>query len=292
MYTISSVIYKATNIINQKSYIGYTNNFEGRKRGHIKDSKSGSQFIFHRAIRKYGEENFIWEIVFESWDNDFCLLIGEDLIIQNYDSIRNGYNMIPGGKKPPINRMFGDENPTRKYGISEHQRNTARHTFLTNNPMNRPESREKVRISKLGERNPNFGDNRSLEEKYGIEKAVEMKRNMSEKMSGQNNPMYGKSPIPHNKGKSASIETRMKMSKSHKERNTEEVIEKRRDQTKYVFKKLDTDEIYIGKIRDFLLRYGYQPQGRIYINNVIKGKQKYYKKWIVYRQENPPPSIE
>lgn len=53
------IIYKATNTKNNKSYIGQTiKKLDDRKRSHINRAKSGSEYYFHRSIRRYGEEFF------------------------------------------------------------------------------------------------------------------------------------------------------------------------------------------------------------------------------------------
>lgn len=88
-------IYKVTNNINGKIYIGQTNNFEKRKREHILEKDDNS--IFHKALRKYGAENFTWQVI------DFCnskkQIDGmERFYILKYKSFKpNGYNMTKGG---------------------------------------------------------------------------------------------------------------------------------------------------------------------------------------------------
>lgn len=43
---------------NGKRYIGQTiNSFEGRKSAHLSAANNGCNYIFYRAIRKYGAEN-------------------------------------------------------------------------------------------------------------------------------------------------------------------------------------------------------------------------------------------
>lgn len=57
------IVYKATNKINNKVYIGITTKtLEHRKRIHIRDSKTKDTY-FYRALRKYSENNFEWEII-------------------------------------------------------------------------------------------------------------------------------------------------------------------------------------------------------------------------------------
>lgn len=57
------IIYKCTNIINDKIYIGKTSKtLEWRMKIH-KQSSSYDDSLFYRAIRKYGFEKFKWEII-------------------------------------------------------------------------------------------------------------------------------------------------------------------------------------------------------------------------------------
>lgn len=98
-------IYKATNIVNGKVYIGQTSiTVEHRWNEHLKGSKNErDQYAFHRAIRKYGESKFIVETVVKTSEKDPFLLKAElnkieKIYIKGYDSFgKNGYNMTPGG---------------------------------------------------------------------------------------------------------------------------------------------------------------------------------------------------
>lgn len=57
------IIYKVTNKINGKVYIGQTiSSLQTRKSQHLYESRKNS-YIFHRAIRKYGFINFSWEVL-------------------------------------------------------------------------------------------------------------------------------------------------------------------------------------------------------------------------------------
>ena len=61
-------IYKITNIQNNKIYIGQSSrNVKERISRHFNDAESGRlDTHFCRAIRKYGRESFIWEIIDEA----------------------------------------------------------------------------------------------------------------------------------------------------------------------------------------------------------------------------------
>ena len=95
-------IYKITNKINNKVYIGQTICTPNKRwYHHITDSNLGFDLKFHRAIRKYGKENFKREIV-ERVDDE--LLNDREIYwIKYYDSYKNGYNSTEGGDNPPRN---------------------------------------------------------------------------------------------------------------------------------------------------------------------------------------------
>lgn len=86
-------IYKITNKVNGKSYIGqtrYTIEFRWRQHQHKKDNT-----YFHNAIKKYGAENFIVEQLEEC---DTSLLNEREIFyIAKYDTFNNGYNLTIGG---------------------------------------------------------------------------------------------------------------------------------------------------------------------------------------------------
>lgn len=90
-------IYKVTNKINGKIYIGKTGNFKERRWQHERCYEK-EDCVFHRAIQKYGKENFEWEIIDEAsgLENAYEL---EKKYIKEYNShIKdNGYNMTKGG---------------------------------------------------------------------------------------------------------------------------------------------------------------------------------------------------
>lgn len=95
-------IYKFTNNINGKVYIGQSINLEKRygehKRGHVNSNYSNYDTKFYRALRKYGFDNFSYEILEQSNDFTFEELNKLEVeYIDYYNSYNNGYNTQPGG---------------------------------------------------------------------------------------------------------------------------------------------------------------------------------------------------
>jgi len=91
------IVYCITNTVNGKKYIGMTGrSLEERWKSHSSSAKNGSPFRFHSAIRKYGEESFKREILFQDLDIVECRTI-EEKTINEYNTINCGYNAKPGG---------------------------------------------------------------------------------------------------------------------------------------------------------------------------------------------------
>ncbi|MDI7817960.1 GIY-YIG nuclease family protein [Clostridioides difficile] len=94
------IIYKVTNLINNKIYIGQTIlDLKTRKRQHENSYKYGYRYAFSNAINKYGKENFKWEILYVA-SNIEDLNERESYYIKKYKSLttQNGYNLKGGGK--------------------------------------------------------------------------------------------------------------------------------------------------------------------------------------------------
>ena len=92
-------IYKITNTINGKFYIGQTiQNVKERFYQHCatKCSKAVSNMAIHRAIKKYGKSNFIVEVIEEI--DSANLNDRERYWIKYYNSYNNGYNSTKGGQ--------------------------------------------------------------------------------------------------------------------------------------------------------------------------------------------------
>lgn len=93
-------LYKITNQLNGKIYIGQTVNEKRRWTAHLSYAKKPEETgqHIHRAMAKYGVENFIYEII-STCETQEDADEAEIQLIKQYDS-RNeekGYNVAPGG---------------------------------------------------------------------------------------------------------------------------------------------------------------------------------------------------
>ena len=92
-------IYKITNLINGYSYIGQSVDIKRRWRNHKNfafDSQNKSYDTpLYRAFRKYGIENFSFEVLQECTKDELNML--ERKYIEEFDTFFNGYNLTLGG---------------------------------------------------------------------------------------------------------------------------------------------------------------------------------------------------
>ena len=89
-----SGIYKIENLINGKIYIGQSIDIQRRFQEHKRDTDNCR---IHQALRKYGIENFSFEIVEECELSQ--LDAKEKYWIKYFDSFNNGYNATIGGNQ-------------------------------------------------------------------------------------------------------------------------------------------------------------------------------------------------
>ena len=99
---MTGIIYSATNLNNGKTYVGKSiNSLETRKKNHLKCLKNPKTY-FYKALRKYGSENFFWEIIeiINCEDREKLNRIlnkYEIYYIKVMDTINSGYNGTHGG---------------------------------------------------------------------------------------------------------------------------------------------------------------------------------------------------
>lgn len=122
------IIYKITNLVNGKLYIGQHN---GKRRNYLGGGK-----ILKSAIIKYGKENFKKEIIIDNVNSQEELDKLEKYYIKFYSSTitENGYNIQKGGR--------GYKNNS----ISSEQREKTRQRMLGNKIMNGRKLEEETRL--------------------------------------------------------------------------------------------------------------------------------------------------
>jgi group I intron endonuclease len=175
-------IYKCTNNVNGKVYIGYTRkSLDKRVIEHKSNSKKGSHYLLHKAIQKYGVDAFRWEIIFESKDKNYLLEEMESYFIKEYNSYFEnncGYNMTYGGQGGMTDRTHTEETKNKlKFARNKRQIEPMlgkRHS---------DEAKEKMKLAR--QNNPDRFIQASIAGKISAEKRknnVEYKLKQSEKM--------------------------------------------------------------------------------------------------------------
>lgn len=141
-------IYRATNILTNKVYIGFTRfDVIGRSHAHLKNSKI-IKTKFYNAIRKYGWNSFIWEAIYQSKDYDHTLNVMENYFIVEHDSFKNGYNSTLGG-----NGICGWK------GNQEHK--NKKQSAAKNFYSSLTSQERKIKYGHIGKENGFFGKNHS-----------------------------------------------------------------------------------------------------------------------------------
>lgn len=217
-------IYKITNLINGKVYVGQTvQKLCRRFNQHIHGITKGVD----QAIQKYGAENF----KIESLEECPCEMLNECEMfwIKELDCIApNGYNLTSGG----------DSDFRRSEETLERMRIANEGKTLSE------ETRAKISAANQGEKNHFYGKHHTEESKAKISAvhkgkiispetrtkmseahknpSPETRKKLSEARTGEKNPFYGKHHTPETKAKiseakqNPSDETRARMSEAQK----------------------------------------------------------------------------
>lgn len=221
-------IYKITNTLSGKSYIGQTR--QDAEKTRIRDHLAGKgNRIVKQAIAKYGKDAFTFEILHDGIIPEFLDTLEIEAIAKHNTLAPHGYNLTTGGdggsrseearrkiseamKHPDIRRKQseskkGENNPMKRPEVRRKHAESMRHPDVRqrqakNNAMKRPEVRQKhseavkqpdVRRKHSeavkGENNPMYGKTHSKEAKRKMSENNAMKRpEVRRKISGENSP--------------------------------------------------------------------------------------------------------
>jgi len=201
-------IYKITNKVNGKIYVGSSINVFNRWRVHkcCLINNEHHSILLQRAWNRHGEQNFVFEVVEEVSKKE--KLIERE---QHYlDVLKPEYNIC----KIAGNTLGFKHSEEAKQKISASLKGEKNHNFGKHRSE---EARQKLSEAQKGEKNHNFGKHRSEETKQKI----------SEALTGEKHPFYGKTFSEEHrqklseskKGKYPSEETKQKMSEAKKGEN-------------------------------------------------------------------------
>ena len=179
------IVYKHTNKINGKCYIGVV--FNGRKPEHRwgidgKNYLKNNQPKFANAIKKYGWNNFEHEILYTNLTKEEAKEKEKELILK-YDSFQNGYNATLGG-----DGSLGTKLSKEVKELLRQKRLGKKATEETKKKIS--DSEKKFRLSlTVEERKEIYGLPGKLNGMYGSHRV------------GEQNPFYGKKHTKETKDK-------------------------------------------------------------------------------------------
>lgn len=193
----------ATNRVNDKEYVGQTvGGLAKRKREHVWCALNKTHnMCFHKAIRKYGSENFDWEILHNDISNIDDLNKLEIYYIGLYNTYNNGYNSTIGGwgtvglgcdiktKKKISKANSGKNNGMYGRSISEWQKQ--RISEVNTGKVRSAETRKQISETRIRKGiSPDEEHRRKISESLkGRKKSIEERKKLSIATSGKNNPM-------------------------------------------------------------------------------------------------------
>lgn len=183
---MNSGIYKITCLENGRFYIGSAKNFKKRWSRHLNDLRNNKHDNVHlqRAYNKYGRDGFSFEVVEECDIGD--LLILEQFYLDELKPYEGGFNI---GKS-----VSGGDNLTHHPRRNEVIENIKRAVLKRNENMS--EDDRKLRWSRLGDKNYNYGNRWTIEMKENMSRLMKEKYKSGyvgfRKKGSTNADLYGK----------------------------------------------------------------------------------------------------
>ena len=216
-------VYKITNTVNGKAYIGISTHEPEKRR--IKDHLSGyGNRIIAKAVRKYGKDAFNYEILEANVFDEFLPDLEVAYIAHFNTVVPNGYNLTSGGE---VAKTLSDET-RRKIGeagkgkliSAEHRRKLSEAHKGKKKPPFSAEHRRKMSEAHKGKTHSAEARRKMSETRKGRKHSAEARRKMSEAHKGKKKPPFSaehrRKISEANKGRKHSAEARRKMSEAQK----------------------------------------------------------------------------
>lgn len=206
-------VYKITNTVNNKAYIGIS--IHAPEKGRIRDHLSGyGNRLIARAIKKYGKDAFTYKTLEANVFDEFLPDL-EVAYIEKFNTIApHGYNLNSGGdhkipseetRQKMSEALKGENHPL--YG--------KRHSEATRRKMSEAKKGKKLSAEHI---------HKMSESQKGKSHSAETRRKLSEINIGKKHSTEARRKISEaNKGKKRSVEQRRKMSEVNKLRLPEYV---------------------------------------------------------------------
>lgn len=295
------IIYKITNQINSKIYIGQDK--------HNNPNYLGSGKILHLAFKKYGTENFIKEII-EECESKEHLDERERYWINFYKSTdRNiGYNIALGGKggdtisnhpdrdliRQKHSEWMQENNPTRGRKKSEDEIERWKDSFIgkytgENSPNFGKKHNDDSKI-KMSEARKKWHENLTEEERNNISKKIsEANTGKESYWKGKNNDTHSEWMKQNNpmKGKTHTDEVKQRISEANKKPKSEETKRKLSEANKGKkpgnMVKVEVDGIVYESLSEASIKTGINMST---LRNRIKSKNTKYLNYKIYESTN------
>lgn len=160
--------HKDHNDIKSQGYVGVTNNFDRRMIVHDYNARSGSDYLVHRAMRKYGDE--IVRTVIVEGDEEFCYFVESEL----RPTAELAWNLAPGGLMPPLSGRGHTDESKVKMSIAHKGRKVS------------DETRKRMSIAFTGRVMSESAKEKIRQKATGRVKSEESKKKFSLAMTGRN----------------------------------------------------------------------------------------------------------
>jgi group I intron endonuclease len=164
-----NLVYKTTNLINQKIYIGVHSTND------IEDGYIGSGKTFKHAIKKYGKENFTRELLFDFPTPEEAYAKEKELVDLIFINRKDNYNFKEGGEQGKISEATRLK--LKQKTCCWRGKKGKDHPWFGRNHSEK--TKNKLSIARMGNKNPMFGRTGDKHSGFGKPLSNEHKKSVS-----------------------------------------------------------------------------------------------------------------